>query len=110
MCVLYASFRSKVRPRTFGCMPCIVQCCCFFRFRLLLYSAGSGVNRVQVVLSGFSAILFCFVQTKTLCMYGCRYFLAALVCVCRCDGDFVCVCHDLNWCSWWWYVCSVYVE
>ena len=42
MCVLYVRFWSKVRPRTFGC-----------------------VARVQVVLSGFSVILFCFVQTKT---------------------------------------------
>ena len=31
----------------------------------------SGVNRVQVVLSGSSVRLFCFVQAKTLCMYGC---------------------------------------
>ena len=29
------------------------------RPRLLLYSAGSGINRVQVVLSGFSVRLFC---------------------------------------------------
>ena len=55
--------------------------------------------------------LFCFVQAKTLCSYGCMYFLPALVLVCvRCDGDLICVGHDLNWCSWWWYVCSVYVE
>ena len=26
--------------------------------------------------------LFCFVQAKTLCRYGCVYFLAALVLVC----------------------------
>ena len=26
--------------------------------------------------------LFCFVQAKTLCMYGCMSFLAALVRVC----------------------------
>ena len=26
---------------------------------MLVYSAGSGVNRVQVVLSGFSMRLFC---------------------------------------------------
>ena len=51
------------------------------RSRLLVYSAGSGVNRVQVVLSGFSKRLFCFVQAKTLCRYGCMYFLAALVLV-----------------------------
>ena len=31
---------------------------------MLVYSAGSGVNRVQVVLSGFSMRLFCFVQVK----------------------------------------------
>ena len=44
MCVLYVSFGSKVRPRILGALPCIVQCCLFFRSRLLLYSAGSGVN------------------------------------------------------------------
>ena len=27
-------------------------------------------------------LLFCFVQAKTLCRYGCMYFLAALVLVC----------------------------
>ena len=53
-----------------------------FRSRLLLYSAGSGVNRVQFVLSGFSMRLFCFHQATTLCRYGCMYFLAALVLVC----------------------------
>ena len=31
---------------------------------MLVYCAGSGVNRVQVVLSGFSMRLFCFVQVK----------------------------------------------
>ena len=49
------------------------------RSRLLLYPAGSGVNRVQVVLSGFSVRLFCFVQATTLYMY----FIAAFVLVCR---------------------------
>ena len=45
---------------------------------LLLYSAGSGVNTMQVTLSVFSVRLFCFVLAKTLCRYGCMYFLAAL--------------------------------
>ena len=42
------------------------------------------MNRVQVVLSGFSKRVFCFVQAKTLCIYryGCMYLLAALVLVC----------------------------
>ena len=60
MYVLYVSFGSKVRPRTFGCVP---MDSAFFivNSRLLVYSAGSGVNRVQVVLSGFSKRVFCFV-------------------------------------------------
>ena len=37
---------------------------------------------MQVLLSGFSVRLFCFVQAKTGCRYGCRYFLAAFVLVC----------------------------
>ena len=82
MCVLYVSFWSNVRPRTFGCVAMGSTVLLFFRSRLLLYSAGSGVNRVQVVLSGFSVRLFCFVQAKTLCRYGCMYFLASLVLVC----------------------------
>ena len=82
MCVLCVSFGSKVRPRTFGCVAMGSKLFCIFIFlksRLLVYSAGSGVNRVQVVLSGFSMRLFCFVQAKTFCRYGCIYFLAALV-------------------------------
>ena len=37
---------------------------------------------MQVVLSEFSVRLFCFVQTKTLCRYGCMYFWVALMLVC----------------------------
>ena len=84
MCVLvlYVSFVSKVRPRTFGCVDMGSDLMFIVRSRLLVYSAGSGVNRVQVVLSGFSKRLFCFAQAKTVCRYGCMYFLAALVLVC----------------------------
>ena len=82
MCLLYVSFGSKVRPRTFGCVAMRSAVLVIFRPRLLLYSAGSGVNIVQVVLSGFSVRLFCFVQAKTLCRYGCMYCFAALVLVC----------------------------
>ena len=65
MCALYVSFWSKVRPRTFGCVAIGSALLFIVRSRLLAYSAGSGVNRVQVVLSGFSKRLFCFVQAKT---------------------------------------------
>ena len=79
MCVLYLSFGSKVRPITFRCVAMGCALLFIIRSTLLVYSAGSGVNRVQVVLSGFSIKLFCFVQAATLCRYGCIYFLAALV-------------------------------
>ena len=65
-----------------GALPGVVLCCLLLGPDIFVYSAGSGVNRVQVVLSGFSKRLFCFVQAKTLCRYGCMYFLAALVLVC----------------------------
>ena len=51
MCVLYVSFGSKVRPRTFGCVAMGSALLFIVRSRLLVNSAGSGVNRVQVVLS-----------------------------------------------------------
>ena len=73
MCVLYLSFGSKVRPRTFGCVTMRSAVLFIFRSRLLLYFARSGVNRVQVVLSGFSVRLFSFVRAKTVCMYVCLY-------------------------------------
>ena len=82
VCAGYVSFGSKVRPRTFGCVAMISALLGIFRSRLLVYSAGSGMTRVQVVLSGFSMILFCFVPANTLCRCGCIYLLAALVLVC----------------------------
>ena len=70
MCVLYVNFGSKVSTRTFWC-DAMGSALCILRSILLVYSAGSGVNRVQVVLSGFSMRLFCFIQAKTVCRYGC---------------------------------------
>ena len=49
---------------------------------MLVYYTGYGVNRVQVVLSGLSIRLFCFVRAKTVCRYGCIYLLAAFLLVC----------------------------
>ena len=61
MCVLYVSFGFEVRPRTFGCGVMGRTVLFILRSRLLLYSAGSGVNRYR---------------------YVCMYFLAVLVLVC----------------------------
>ena len=81
MCVLYVSFRSKVRPRIFGCVAMHSALLFIVRSRLLVYSAGSGVNRVQVVLSGFSKRLFCFVQKLYVGMVVCISWLHSYLCV-----------------------------
>ena len=53
-----------------------------FRSRLLLYSAGYGSNIVQVVLSGFSVRLCCFVKAKLYVgMVVCISWLHSCVCV-----------------------------
>ena len=75
------------------------------RSQLLLYSTGSGVNRVQVVLSGLSVRLFCFAQAKTLCRRGCNCIGCARACVCGCDVNVISVDHLLNGCGCVWYVC-----
>ena len=72
-CVLYVSFGSKVRSRTCVCVAMGGAVLFILRSRLLLYSAGPGVNKVKVVLSGLKVRLFCFAQAKTVCMYGCMY-------------------------------------
>ena len=49
MCVPYVRFAFQVIPKTVGC-PAIGNAVLFtLMSRLLLYFAGSGVNRVQVV-------------------------------------------------------------
>ena len=54
---------------------------------------------MQVVLSGCSVRLFCpgkiFMYVWLYVFLGCTRAR-----VCRCDGDVICVGHDLNWCSW----------
>ena len=82
MCVLYVSFGSKVRPRNFGCVD--MGCALLFivTSRLLVYYEGSGVNRVQVVLSGFNIRLFCYVQAKCyVCMVVYISWLHSCLCV-----------------------------
>ena len=82
MCVLYVSFGSKVRPRIFGCVAMGSAVLFILRSRLHSYSAGSRVNRVHVVLSGFSVRLFCFVQAKLYVgMVVCISWLHSCLCV-----------------------------
>ena len=81
MCVLYVGFGSKIRTRTFGCVAMGSAVLFILRSRLLVYSAGSGGNRVQVDLFGFSVRLLCLSGHK-LYLGLSVYFLAARVIVC----------------------------
>ena len=51
MCVLYVIYGFTVRARTFDCVAMGSAVLFIVRSRLIVYSVGSGVNRV--VLSGF---------------------------------------------------------
>ena len=51
MCVVYVSFGSKVRRRTFGCVDMGSALLFIVWSRLLVYFSGSGMNRVQIILS-----------------------------------------------------------
>ena len=44
MCVLYVSFGSKVRPRTFGCVAMGSALLFIVRSRLLVYTAGGVLD------------------------------------------------------------------
>ena len=84
MCVLYVNFGSKVRPRTFECVAMGSALLFIVRSRLLVYSAGSGVNRVQVVLFCLDLVGGCFVLSRQkLCvgMVVCISWLHSYLCV-----------------------------
>ena len=73
---------SKVRPRPSVCVAMGSTVLFILRSRLLLYYTGSGVKRVQVVLSGFRLRLFSFVQAKTYVgMVVCISWLHSCLCV-----------------------------
>ena len=57
MCVLYVSFESNVRHRTFGCDAMGSAVLFILRSSLLVHSAGSRLNGEQVGLTGFSVML-----------------------------------------------------
>ena len=75
---------SKVKPRKFECIAMGSAMLFILRSRFLLYSAGSGVNRMQGVFSGFSVRLLCFVQAKTL-VWLYVFLGCTRDCVCRCN-------------------------
>ena len=80
MCVLYVSFGSKVRPRTVGCVAMGRAVLFIGRSRLLVYSAESGVNRVQVFFL-LDLARGCFVLSRQKLYVGMVVCITWLVCV-----------------------------
>ena len=76
MCMLYVSLGSCATPNTCVCkfMGSGVLFIC--RYSLVLYSAGYGVNSVQVVLLELNIGLLYFLHVY-IRMYTCMYALAA---------------------------------
>ena len=70
MCSLYVSLGSCVSPRILGLLVVGRMVWSIVRFRLLLYSAGSGVNRVVQVLLALSCMSLSFVHSCMSCRKG----------------------------------------
>lgn len=77
-CSAKVSFGSKVTPRIFGCFVVGIVHWSIFMSSVVLYSAGSGVKRVDVDLSGLSCRSFCLTHELSWLRYGCRVCCATL--------------------------------
>ena len=73
MSVMYVRFGSKVRHRTFGCVAVGSAVLFNLRSRLLVYYSGSGVNRVQAVLSDL--VCACYVLSRQ------KHYVGMVVCI-----------------------------
>ena len=73
MCLLKVNLGSKVTPSILGsmCVGMVVPSIC--SVSVVLYSAGSGVKSVDMVLFAFSVNWFCFVHVCMLSRYGCTF-------------------------------------
>ena len=71
-------------PRTTRCVAMGTAVLFILMYKLPLYSAGSGVNSVQVLLSGFSVRLFVLSRQKLYVgMVVCISWLHSFICVWR---------------------------
>ena len=73
----------------------------------VLYSAGSGVKGVHVVLCGLRVRLFVRVHVCISCRYDWMFAFAKFMSLCV---DVVCVGRKFYGCLWCWSVRCVYVE
>ena len=81
MCLLYVSLGSRANPSIFGLMfmGSVMSIC---SSNCVLYSAGSGVKRVYVVLSGLRMRLFVLVHVGISCRYDWMFAFAMFMLLC----------------------------
>ena len=82
MCLLYVCLGSRVSPSIFGFMFMGSVMLSICSSSCVLYSAGSGVKRVHVVLSGLRMRLFVRVYVCILCRYDWMFALAMFMSLC----------------------------
>ena len=82
MCWLYVSLGSRVSPSTFGFMFMGSLMLSICSSSCVLYSSGSGVKRVHVVLSGLRMSLFVRVHVCISCRYDWMFALAMFMSLC----------------------------
>ena len=82
MCLLYVSLGLRVSPSIFGLMFKGSVMLSISSSSCVLYSAGSGVKRVHVVLSGLRMRLFVRVHVCISCRYDWMFALAMFMSLC----------------------------
>ena len=76
MCLLYVSLGSRVSPSIFGLMFMGSVMLSICSSSCVLYSAGSGVKKMHVILSGLRMRLFVCVHVCISCRYDWMFELA----------------------------------
>ena len=82
MCLLYVSFGSRLSPSIYGLMFMGSVMLSICSSSCVLYSAGSGVKRVHVVLSGLRMRLFVRVHVCISCRFDWMFALAMFMSLC----------------------------
>ena len=82
MCLLYVSLGSSVSPRIFGLMFMRSVMLSICSSSCVLYSAGCGVKRVCIVLSGLRMRLFFRVHVCISCRYDLMFAFAMFMSLC----------------------------
>ena len=82
MCLLYVNLGSRVSPSIFGFMFMGSVMLSICSSSCVLYSAGSGVKRVHVILSALRMRLFVRVHVCISCRYDWMFALAMFMSLC----------------------------